>query len=167
MKICYLIKLLMYEILNITLPLFKWITIYLILFILDLSFCYNPIMKLPIFHKYFSANIAIYLVIIELVLLIPMILFFMISNMFLFHLFLLCLVCTYIIHVYLFPLCMLLIPAEFYLRKKERIVKYNIVNISLKYQKYICIITALIYITITIVGIIAGQPMTEEELRYD
>jgi hypothetical protein len=60
-----------------------------------------------------------------------------------------------------------LIPVEFYLRKTGRIVKTNIVNIPVKLQKYIYIIIALIYITITIVGIIAGQPMTEEELRYD
>ena len=46
-------------------------------------------------------------------------------------------------------------------------MKTNVVNIPAKFQKYIYIITALIYITITIVGIIVGQPMTEEELRYD
>ena len=46
-------------------------------------------------------------------------------------------------------------------------MKTNIVNVPVKSQKYIYIITALIYITMTIIGIIVGQPMTEEELRYD
>jgi len=125
-------------------------------------------MKLPILHKYFSTNIAIYLVIIELLLLIPIILFCLIvTNIFLFLLCLLCIDCIYIIHLFIIPFCMLLTLVEFYLRKSGRIVRTNIVNIPVKLQKYIYIITALIYITITIVGIIAGQPMTEEELRYD
>ena len=125
-------------------------------------------MNFLFFHKYFSTNIAIYLVIIELLLLIPIILFCLIvTNIFLFLLFLLCVDCIYIIHLYLFPFFVLLIPAELYLRKKGLIVRYNIVNVPIKFQKYIYIITALIYITITIVGIIAGHPMTEEELRYD
>ena len=125
-------------------------------------------MKLPILHKYFSTNIAIYLVIIELLLLLPIILFcLIITNIFLFLLFLLCVDCMYIIHLFIIPFCMLLTLVEFYLRKTGRIIKTNIVNIPVKLQKYIYIITALIYITITIVGIIVEQPMTEEELRYD
>ena len=125
-------------------------------------------MKLPILHKYFSTNIAIYLVIIELLLLIPIILFCLIvTNIFLFLLFLLCVDCIYIIHLFIIPFCMLLTLVEFYLRKTGRIIKTNIVNIPVKLQKYIYIIAALIYITITIVGIIVGQPMSEEELRYD
>ena len=125
-------------------------------------------MNFLFFHKYFSTNIAIYLVIIELLLLIPIILFCLIvTNIFLFLLFLLCVDCIYIIHLYLFPFFVLLIPVELYLRKKGLIVRYNIVNVPIKFQKYIYIITALIYIIITIVGIIVGQPMTEEELRYD
>ena len=72
-----------------------------------------------------------------------------------------------IIHYCLLPICLILIPVEFYLRKTGRIIKTNVVNIPVRFQKYIYIITALIYITITIIGIIAGQPMTKEELRYD
>ena len=125
-------------------------------------------MNFPVFHKYFSINIAIYLIIIELILLMPIILFcIIVTNIFLFLLCLLCIDCTYIIHLYIIPFCFILIPIEFYLRKTGRIVRTNIVNIPVKLRKYIYIITALIYITITIIGIIAGQPMTEEELRYD
>ena len=72
-----------------------------------------------------------------------------------------------IAYYFIVSFCILLIPLEFYLRKTERIIKTNAVNIPVKFQKYIYIITALIYIIITIVGIIVGQPMTEEELRYD
>lgn len=72
-----------------------------------------------------------------------------------------------ITYYFIVSFCILLIPIEFYLRKTERIIKTNVVNIPAKFQKYIYIITALIYITVTIIGIIVGQPMTEEELRYD
>ena len=125
-------------------------------------------MHLPIFNKYFSVNIAIYMAIIELILLIPIILFcIIVTNTFLFMLCLLCIDCIYIMHLVIIPFCILLTPIEFYLRKTKRIMKTNIVNIPVKFQKYIYIIAALIYITITSVGIIVGQPMTEEELRYD
>lgn len=74
---------------------------------------------------------------------------------------------SFIMYYFIVSFCILLIPVEFYLRKTGHIVKTNIVSIPVKFQKYIYIITTLIYITITIVGIIIGQPMTEEELRYD
>ena len=125
-------------------------------------------MNFPIFNKYFSVNLAIYLAINELILLIPITLFcIIVTNTFLLMLCLLCIDCIYIIHLFIIPFCILLTPIEFYLRKTGRIIKTNVVNIPVKFQKYIYIITALIYITITIVGIIVGQPMTEEELRYD
>ena len=129
-------------------------------------------MKIKIFHKYFSVNTLIYIAIIELVLFSPIILFYILPYnslliIILFWLGLISIVLLFPIHCYIVPFCILLIPLEFYLRKTGRIMKTNIVNIPAKFQKYIYIIAALIYITITIVGIIVGQPMTEEELRYD
>ena len=124
-------------------------------------------MVIPIFNKYFSCNIIIYMVFIELLLVIPIITFFIFPTTFWFFAFLIFGFIECIIHLYIVPFCILLIPIEFYLRKTGRIIKTNVVNIPVKFQKYIYIITALIYITITIVGIIVGQPMTEEELRYD
>ena len=129
-------------------------------------------MNFPIFHKYFSVNTLIYIAITELGLFLPIILFFILPYnssliIILFWLGILSIVLLYPIHCFLVPFCILLIPIEFYLRKTGRIMKTNLVNIPVKFQKYIYIITALIYITITIVGIIVGQPMTEEELRYD
>ena len=128
-------------------------------------------MKLPIFHKYFSVNTLIYIAIIELLLFVPILLFHIVQSSvlssILFWLGLLSIVLLCPIHYYVVPFCIFLIPIEFYLRKTGRIIKTNVVSIPAKYQKYVYIITALIYIAITIVGIIAGQPMTEEELRYD
>ena len=129
-------------------------------------------MKLKCFHKYFSINTLIYLVTTELLLLCFVLSAFAFQN----HIFLLdmmfligslSIVLLCIIHYYFVPLFLSLIPFEFLLRKSGRIVKYNIVNIPIKFQKYIYIFVTLIYITITIVGIIIGQPMTEEELLYD
>lgn len=128
-------------------------------------------MKIKIFHKYFSVNTLIYIAIIELMLFVPILLFHIVQSSvlssILFWLGLISIVLLFPIHCYIVPFCILLIPLEFYLRKTGRIMKTNLVNIPVKFQKYIYIITALIYITITIVGIIVGQPMTEEELRYD
>ena len=125
-------------------------------------------MNFPIFNKYFSVNLAIYLAIIELILLIPITLFFIIvTNTFLFMLCLLCIDCIYIIHLFIIPFCILLTPIEFYLRKTGRIIKTNVVNIPVKFQKYIYIITALIYRTITIVGIIIGHIMIKEKFLCD
>ena len=128
-------------------------------------------MKLPLFHKYFSINTLIYIALVELLLFVPIILFYIVQSSvlssILFWLGSLSIILLYPIHYYVVPSLLLLTPIEFYLRKTGRIVKTNIVNIPIKSQKYIYIITALIYITITIIGIIVGQPMTEEELRYD
>ena len=128
-------------------------------------------MNFPVFHKYFSVNTLIHIATFELLLFVPIILFYIVPNSvlssILFWLGSLSIILLYPIHYCIVPLFIILIPVEFYLRKTGRIVRTNIVNIPVKLQKYIYIITALIYITITIVGIIAGQPMTEEELRYD
>lgn len=128
-------------------------------------------MKLPIFHNYISVNTLIYTAIIELLLFVPIILFYIVQSSvlssILFWLGSLSIILLCPIHYCIVPLFILLVPVEFYLRKTGRIIKTNVVNIPVKYRKYIYIITALIYITVTIIGIIAGQPMTEEELRYD
>ena len=124
-------------------------------------------MKFPIFHQYFSINILICIAILELLSFIPILLCIAFPNLFLFFLSLLFIIVLYITHYCIVPFCILLLSIEYYLRKTRRIVKANIVNIPVKFQKYIYIITALIYITITIIGIIVGQPITEEELRYD
>lgn len=124
-------------------------------------------MTIPVFNKYFSCNTTIYTILVELFLTIPIIIFFIFPTTFWFFLFLGFAFSVYVIHLYIIPLFIILIPVEYYLRKKGYLVKYNIVNIPVKFQKYIYVFTILIYVIITIVGIIVGQPMTEEELRYD
>ena len=124
-------------------------------------------MTVPVFNKYFSFNTIIYTVFVELFLTIPIVIFFIFPTTFWFFLFLLFAFSVYIVHLYIIPFFILLIPVECYLRKKGHIVKYNIVNIPVKLQKYIYIFTTLIYVIITIIGAIVGQPMTEEELLYD
>ena len=122
-------------------------------------------MRFPIFHRYFSVNAIIYITT-----LLVMLSFFLIlllpvfANLYYLFILFVFLVITY---YFIVSFCILLLPMEFYLRKTGRIIKTNIVNIPIKFQKYIYIITTLMYITITIIGIIVGQPMTEEELRYD
>ena len=124
-------------------------------------------MKLPVFHKYFSTNIAISITMLELLLFIVILIFFAFPNFILFCFAMLNIFIIYATHLCLIPLFTLLSLVEFFLRKKGRIIKTNIVNIPVKLQKYICLISILIYVIITIVGIIAGQPMSEEELRFD
>ena len=124
-------------------------------------------MKLPVFHKYFSTNIAMYIAILELLAFIPILLFFALPSTFLFFVGFLLIIFLYITHYCIVPFFIFLIPIEFYLRKKGKLIKSNIVNISVKYQQYIYIAVVLIYVIITIIGIINNQPMTEEELRYD
>jgi len=124
-------------------------------------------MMFPIFNKYFSFNAIIYIILSELLLIIPIIIFYIFPTTFWFFVFLIFSFLECLIHLYLIPMLILFIPIEFYLRKTGRIIKANVVNIPVKFQKYIYIIAALIYITITIIGIVVGQPMTEEELRYD
>lgn len=124
-------------------------------------------MIIPVFNKYFSCNTTIYTVLVEVFLTIPIIIFFIFPTTFWFFLFLVFAFSVYVIHLYIIPIFILLIPVEYYLRKKGYLVKCNIVNVPVKFQKYIYILTTLIYVVITIVGIIVGQPVTEEELRYD
>ena len=122
-------------------------------------------MKLPTFYKYFSVNIIVNITIFLCILPFFLILLFIFFPDIIFFFWLIAF--SVIAYYFIVSLCVLLIPLEFYLRKTGRIIKTNVVSIPAKYQKYVYIITALIYIAITIVGIIAGQPMTEEELRYD
>ena len=125
-------------------------------------------MKLPIFHKYFSTNIAISTIILELLsFILAFVLFLALQNPSSFSLLLLNLYILLYTYIFLVPLFILLILVEFFLRKKGRIIKTNIVNIPIKLQKYIYLISILAYLTLTIVGIIISQPMSEEELLFD
>lgn len=122
-------------------------------------------MNFPVFHKYFSINSIICLTTVLVLLHFFLILIFPIFPD-LYYIFLI-LVFSYITYYFLASFFIILIPIEFLLRKFGHIVKYNVVNIPIKFQKYIYIFVTLIYTIITIVGIIIGQPMTEEELLYD
>ena len=128
-------------------------------------------MNFPVFNKYLSVNALIYIAIFEFLLFVPITLFYIVHSSvlssILFWLGSLSIILLCPIHYCIVPLFILLVPIEFCLRKTGCIIKANVVNIPVKCQKYIYIITTLIYIATTIVGIIAGQPMTEEELRYD
>lgn len=122
-------------------------------------------MKLPNFHKYFSINGIIYITIILVLL---HFLLLMIFPIFL-NLYYICwlLAFSYITYYLIASLFMILIPVEFYLRKSGHIVKYTVVNIPVKIQKYTYIFTALIYIVITVLGIVVHQIITAEEMLYD
>ena len=128
-------------------------------------------MNFPIFNKYLSVNTLIYIAIIELVLFLPIASFYIVPcsvlSSILFWLGTINIILLFLIHYFIVPFFLLLVLIEFCLRKTGWIAKTLAVNIPLKYQKYIYLITVIIYIAVTIVGIIAGQPMTEEELRYD
>ena len=74
---------------------------------------------------------------------------------------------SYITYYSIASLFIILIPVEFYLRKSGHIVKYAVVNIPVKIQKYTYIFATLIYIAITILGIVVHQVITKEEILYD
>lgn len=104
-------------------------------------------MKLPIFHRYFSVNTIICITTILVLLSFLLILLFPIFANF-YYLFIL-IAFSVIAYYFIVSFCILLIPLEFYLRKTGRIIKTNVVNIPVKFQKYTYIVTIFIYVLLT------------------
>lgn len=125
-------------------------------------------MKLPVLHKYCSVNVFLYILLTEfLITTYAAFTYFLVSNMFFFLTSMLSLLVIYILHLYISPICIIVILVELILRYTKHIIKENNVTLNKKQQYIIYSIAILTFVVNSCIHYIYDRPLTEEELRYD